>query len=103
MTWSADGKELFYNPRAGGFEAVTVVKQPTFAFSNPTPVPRSFTLGPPSARRAYDTTPGGKFIGLASAGTAASVGVAGTPLSVTTQRINVVLNWFEELKQRVPR
>ncbi len=103
VTWSADGKELFYNPRAGGFEAVTVVKQPTFAFSNPTPVPRSFTLGPAITRRAYDTTPDGKFIGVAAAGTAASVGVAGTPLSVTTQRINVVLNWFEELKQRVPR
>ena len=102
VTWSADDKELFYNPRQGGFEAVTVIKQPTFAFSNPTAVPRSFTLGPPNARRAYDVTPDGKFIGVAAAGTAPSA--TGLAQTVAAQmKINVVLNWFEELRQRVPR
>jgi eukaryotic-like serine/threonine-protein kinase len=102
VTWSADDNELFYNPRQGGFEAVKVIKQPTFAFSNPTAVPRSFTLGPPSARRAYDVTPDGKFIGVAAAGTAPAAG--GLAQTVAAQmKINVVLNWFEELRQRVPR
>ncbi len=96
VTWSADGKEIFYNPRPGGFEAVSVVTKPTFAFGNPVPVPRGITLGPPAARRAYDVTPSGKFLGIATAGGA----TAGQSAS---QRINVVLNWFEELRQRVPR
>jgi Tol biopolymer transport system component len=104
VTWSADDKELFYNPRQGGFEAVTVFRQPTVAFGNPSPIPRSFTLGPPSARRAYDVTPDGKFIALAPAGTAAAAGATSVAVPVTAQmKINVVLNWFEELRQRVPR
>ena len=97
VTWSPDGKEIFHNPRPGGFEAVSVVTEPTFAFGNPAPVPRSFTLGPPSARRAYDVTPGGKFIGVAATGTAGTGGPA------LLHKVNVVLNWFEELRQRVPR
>jgi eukaryotic-like serine/threonine-protein kinase len=97
VAWSHDGKEIFYNPRPGGFEAVSVITQPTFAFSNPTNVSRSFTLGPPASRRAYDVTPDGKFIGVAAAGTA---GLAGPALTTKT---NVVLNWFEELRQRVPK
>ena len=102
VAWSADGKELFYSPRpGGGFEAVSVFTQPTFAFGNPTLIPRSFTLGPSGTRRGYDVTPDGKFIGLAAAGTAPSAGAAQTVAA--QMKINVVVNWFEELKQRVPR
>ena len=54
VVWSPDGKELFYNPRAGGFEAVSVTTQPTFAFGNAVAVPRPFQLS--SARRANDPT-----------------------------------------------
>jgi Tol biopolymer transport system component len=97
VTWSADGKELFYNPRPGGFEVVSVTTKPTVAFGNPVPVPRTFTLGPPGSRRAYDVTPSGKFVGVMAAGAAATTG------PVVLQRIHVVLNWFEELRQRVPR
>ncbi len=96
--WSADGNELFYTSRPGGFESVTVVKKPVFAFGNPVIVPRLFVLGPPAARRAYDVTPGGKFLGLATPGTATTPGT-----NTQYQTILVVLNWFEELKQRVPR
>ena len=53
VVWSPDGKELFYNPRAGEFEAVSVATEPTFAFGNPVAVPRPFRLSPPAARRAY--------------------------------------------------
>ena len=97
VTWSVDGKELFYNPRPGGFEAVPVITQPTFAFGNPVALPRSFTLGPPAARRMYDHASTGQFIGLASPGTGATSGPVASP------PIHVVLNWFEELRQRVPR
>jgi serine/threonine protein kinase len=66
--WSLDGKELFYNPRAGGFEVVAVTTQPEFAFGNPTPLPRPFQLSRPQSRRAYDITPAGMFVGLVTAG-----------------------------------
>ena len=42
--WSPDGKELFYNPRAGSFEAVAVTTHQTFAFGNPIAVPRPFNM-----------------------------------------------------------
>ena len=65
VTWSSDGKEIFYNPRPGGFEAVSVTTQPAFAFGNPVAVPRAFILGPPSAQRAYDVvSSSGKFLAL---------------------------------------
>ncbi len=93
--WSPDGKELFYNPRAGGFEAVSVTTAPTFAFGNAVALPRPFQLSPPDSRRPYDITPGGKFVGLIPVGQTGS-GTLDAP------QIQVVLNWFEELKARVP-
>lgn len=33
--WSPDGRELFVDPRAGGFVAIPVTTTPTFAFGNP--------------------------------------------------------------------
>jgi serine/threonine-protein kinase len=93
-TWSPDGKELFYDPRPSGFEAVSVTTEPTFAFGNPVAVPRPFGASPPAVRRAYDITPGGKFMGLIPAGQ--------TEFTPIAPQIQVVLNWFEELKARVP-
>jgi serine/threonine protein kinase len=44
--------------------------------------------------RNYDILPDGRFLGVVSAAQAQG--------GTTTERINVVLHWFEELKQRVP-
>jgi Tol biopolymer transport system component len=95
VTWSPDGKELFYVPRIGGFEAVSVTTQPTFAFGNTVAVPRPFLLGPPNSPTLYDVAPDGKFVGVIAAGQAESD-------AATAPRIQMVLNWFEELKARVP-
>jgi hypothetical protein len=46
--------------------------------------------------RNYDITPDGKFVALVDP---REPGVSGTSLA---PEIQVVLNWFEELKQRVP-
>jgi Tol biopolymer transport system component len=92
VIWSPDGKELFYNPRPDGFEAVSVTTEPTFAFGNPVAVPRSFQAAAPEQRRVYDITPNGKFLGLMPAGETGS----------RPTQIEVVLNWFEELRARVP-
>jgi WD40-like Beta Propeller Repeat len=93
MVWSPDGKELFYNPRPGAFEWVSVTTSPTFAFGNATGVPRPFALGPPQAHRAYDIAPDGRFLGIVRPGQEGMSGEAG---------LRVVLNWTEELNARVP-
>ena len=55
-----------------------------------------FTTAVPTSVRTYDILPDGKhFIGVVPAGQARS-GPASAP------QIQVVLNWFEDVKQRVP-
>jgi Tol biopolymer transport system component len=96
VVWSPDGKELIYNPRPGGFEAVSVRTTPTFAFGNPVVVPRQFQVGgPPANRRGYDITRDGKFVATIVHGYQMEGGPAGT-----MRHVQVVVNWFEELKQR---
>ena len=90
-----DWKQLFYNPGPGQFESVSVTTLPTFAFGNPVPLPRPFPGAPPARRRPYDITPDGKFVSAIAAGQS----VSGRPAA---PQIQVVLNWFEELKARVP-
>lgn len=92
--WSRDGKELFFIPRVGVFEAVSVTTRPAFAFGNPVAVPRPFLAGPPGARRNFDITRDGRFVATVAPGSTTS-GPAATP------EVHVVLNWFEELKGRV--
>jgi len=92
--WSPDGRALFYTPGPSGFESVGVTTQPTFTFGNPVATPRPFGPGSPTVRRLYDITPDGKFVGLVPAGQADS--------GATTQMIQVVINWTEELRTRVP-
>ncbi len=102
--WSSDGKELFYVPRPGNFESVGIATRP-FAFGNPQAVPSPdeqrktdrglFLLGPPSARRAFDVMRDGRFLGL-------MLGAGGQTGAGAAPHIQVILNWTEELKQRVP-
>jgi eukaryotic-like serine/threonine-protein kinase len=94
--WSPDGKMLFYVPRPSGFESVRVTTQPTLTFGNPEPLSVPFELGPPGVRRAFDMTPDGKFLGLI-------LGAGGQMGAGLSPQVQVVLNWFEELKTRVPR
>ena len=97
--WSPDGKELFYFAGGGGtqFEAVSVTTRPTFTFGNPVSVPRPFAPGRQGFERNYDITLDGKrFLGVVAAGQSSTSGAPTAP------QIEVVLNWFEELKARVP-
>jgi serine/threonine protein kinase len=92
--WSRDGSELFLVPAPAKFLAVPVKTRPTFSFSNPLAVPRLFSMASPDQPRPYDVTADGRFVGVGSGGTRAG--------SAATPQIHVVLNWFEELKARVP-
>jgi hypothetical protein len=94
--WTPDGKELIYNPRPGLIAITRVSTTPTVGFSTPVELTRPFQTGPPAMRRAFDITPGGQFVGLITAGQTES----GT--REMNSQIQVVLNWLEELKQRVP-
>ena len=93
--WSRDGKQLFFVQRQGQFMSVSISSQPTFAFGNPASITRSPLDQGPGTQRPYDITPDGKFVGVVTAG------ATETDVAVTS-RIEVVLNWFEELKARVP-
>jgi serine/threonine-protein kinase len=94
--WSRDGKELFYIPGPNAFAAVRVTTAPAFSVTNAEVLPRgSFLEGGPDAVRNLDVLADGRFIGVIDAAQS-DIGVG------AMARINVVLNWMEELKQRVP-
>ena len=68
----------------------------SFSFGKAVSVLKSLQLSPPGTTTPYDILPDGRFVGLIPAGkTRADRGSASV--------IQVVENWFEELKQRAPR
>ena len=75
---------------------MSVTTRPTFTFGNPMPVPRLFVEHGPLFERNNDITLDGKrFLGVVAAGQTSS----GAPAA---PQIQVVLNWFEELKAKAP-
>jgi hypothetical protein len=89
--WNPKGRELFYR-NGNKMMAVDFTAQPTFSAGKPkllfegsyVPTPRSFPD--------YDVSPDGqRFLMLKAAEQAQAL-----------TQITVVLNWFEELKRRVP-
>ena len=97
--WSPEGSELFYRPNAGGtgitLRSVDIVTEPAFAFSNEQTLPvEGFNVV--SGYRDYDITPDGERLLMVFP---ADQSDSSEP---ARQQINVVLNWFEELKERVP-
>jgi len=72
-----------------------VKTQPNFTLTNPVVVPRGFGFASPTSPRTFDITPDGRIIGVGTAGQNQS----GLPVA---SQIQVVLNWFDELKARVP-
>ena len=94
--WSPDGTELFYTPGPGNrLTSVSIAKLPSFSYGEPRALPRLFLNTPPGAPRPYDIMRDGKrFIGLRP-----DVAADGRPIPPVIQ---VVVNWLEELKQRVP-
>jgi Tol biopolymer transport system component len=95
--WSPDGTELFYRVGVSTREEVVkVTTKPSFSVGNPEMVSTGLIRSRGRYPREYDITPDGKrFIGVIAAGQTQS-GARATP------QINVVLNWFEELKSRLP-
>ena len=93
--WFPEGKALFYISRPGGFERVPFGTEPIVGFGNSAPVPFNFRTGGPALRAQYHIMPDGRILGLVSA-----ADDAGMP---AVSEIRVVLNWFEELKAKLPK
>jgi len=75
---------------------VRITTQPSFTVGEAMPVPHPFMSATPNFERPYDISRDGQhFLGLIDAAQTQS----GAPAA---QQIQVVLNWFEELKARVP-
>ena len=85
--WRQDGKELFYQSLDQQMMAVAVETVPTFAPSVPNALFSGdyyWSLG----RHTYDVAPDGRFLMMRNVSEGAS--------------IHVVLNWLDELIERVP-
>jgi hypothetical protein len=95
--WTSGGKELIYVASAGNgqFVSTKVTASSTVTFGSPTPLKMPFVDRVSTDRRDFDVLPDGRFIGI---------GTSDRPDSTATSvsEIRVVLNWFEELKARVP-
>jgi Tol biopolymer transport system component len=88
--WSRDGRELFY--RSGNSViGIDVQTEPTFKAGKPKILFQGVYLG-------WDLSPDGKRFLMTKP--LASTSAAST--AVGPRKINIVLNWFEELKERVP-
>jgi eukaryotic-like serine/threonine-protein kinase len=88
--WSRSGRELFYR---GGDQvlAVDITGQPSFVAGSPRPLFEAPFVSYGESFISYDVAPDGRFLGIRDIN-------PGSP----TNQINVVLNWTEELKRRVP-
>jgi Tol biopolymer transport system component len=90
--WNRNGRELFY--RSGNkMMAVDIATQPGFAAGKPRMLLEGPYLPTPATFPNYDVSPDGqRFLMLKPTEQA----------QAAQTQINVVLNWFEELKQKVP-
>jgi Tol biopolymer transport system component len=102
--WSPDGKELFYLIGDNIVEAVmrvAIETEPAFNAGKPEVLFRGQYIGTlPDNGTPYDIHPDGKrFLMMKGPET---TGEETTEEEVGPRKITIVLNWFEELKQRVP-
>jgi Tol biopolymer transport system component len=90
--WNRNGRELFY--RSGDkVMAMDIATQPNFAAGTPRMLFEGPYESPPVPNANYDVSPDGqRFLMLKPTEQA----------ETAPTQINVVLNWFEELKQKVP-
>jgi serine/threonine protein kinase len=93
--WSPDGRELFYRSR-NSVIAVDVQTEPTFKAGKPKILFQQAYFS--SSHHMWDLSPDGKrFLMIKRLAVTDDESTQGGP-----RKINVVLNWLEELKQRVP-
>jgi serine/threonine-protein kinase len=101
--WSPDGRELYYirdNNEGRMVMAVSAETEPTFKAGKPETLFQapSIVLGSMEALNIWDISPDGKrFIMMKSL-----LQTENESSEKARSKINIVVNWFEELKERVP-
>ena len=91
--WSHDGRELFYVEGGKRMMSVSIDRGPPFTSGRPDVLfDGPYMFGDPTAgsSRLYDVHPDGRFLMVQNLAEDART------------QVTVVLNWFEELKERVP-
>ena len=90
--WARNGREIFYR-NGDQMMSVEITTEPTFSARTPKMLFEGGNFQAAQLSRAhYDVTLDGQRFLMVQA----------SKQEQTSQQINVVLNWFEELKQRVP-
>ncbi len=93
--WSPDGRELFYRT-AGSVVAVDVQTEPAFKAGKPHVLFQDKYVPLQTDATTWHISPDGKrFLMMKDIGSTGSTFEG-------PRKINIVVNWFEELKQRVP-
>ena len=97
--WSPDGDRLFYRPPIAGatsqLRSVDIITEPRLSFTNEQTLPfEGFVVT--AFYRDYDITPNGERLVMVFPADQTEDGAS------SPSHINVVLNWTEELKARVP-
>jgi Tol biopolymer transport system component len=92
-----NGNELYFSTGDPGqpFNAVSVNTQPVFRVGKPRTVPRPGAIVIAGKPRNYDAAPDGQQFVIV-------VDASDTTTALGPPRIQVVINWFEELKARMP-
>jgi serine/threonine-protein kinase len=91
--WSRDGSELFYLSQTGAMMAVRVSETPELSVSQPVELFADAGYGHTAGARSYDLADDGRFL-MVKTPTPTGTSSAGS--------IEIVHNWFEELKRLVP-
>ena len=97
--WAPNGNTLFYVPGNQPVTGIGISTTPAFAAGNPHTAPGNVpNTNPFGEPRNFDVFPDGRrFVTVVDA-----AGAGSTQTSGTLRYMQVVVNWFEELKQRVP-
>jgi len=93
--WSPNGKQLFYYWNSK-INVVDLQTEPTFSVIKVSALPITGAIQPIGLPRNYDISPDGKQFIVVLAASQTQNNQPAAP------QLNVVLNWLEELKQRVP-
>jgi hypothetical protein len=104
--WSSDGTEIFYRRGVGeaarSLHSVTIVEtEPRFRFTSTRSVAIEGLVNH-QAYRDFDVLPDGSGWLVLTPADGSGAGEAAPSAPRAPDRIHVVLNWFEELKQRAP-
>jgi Tol biopolymer transport system component len=94
--WASSGRELFYLDGSSALTAVPIQTTPNFIAGNPTRLFETRYLSANQAR-SYDVSRDGQRFLMIKESPATDQTANAMPASMV-----VVLNWFEELRQRVP-